>query len=94
MILDTSPLVAILAKEQDSERYVDAISRAPRCRISAGNFLELSIVIEGQFGPEVLRQCDALIRRVGIVIEPVTVDQGTPRVRLSTTSARAATRQD
>ena len=75
MILDTSPLVAILTKEQDSDRYVDAISHAPRCRMSAGNFLELSVVIEGQFGPDVLRQCDALIRRIGIVIEPVTVDQ-------------------
>jgi ribonuclease VapC len=75
MILDTSPLVAILAKEPDSDRYVDAISQAPRCRISAGNFLELSMVIEGQFGLDVLRQCDALIRRVGILIEPVTVDQ-------------------
>ena len=75
MILDTSPLVAILAKEPDFDRYVDAISHAHRCRISAGNYLELSIVIEGQFGLEVLRQCDALIRRAGIVIEPVTVDQ-------------------
>lgn len=75
MILDTSPLIAILAEEPDSELYVSAISRAPRCRLSAGNFLELSIVIEGQFGSEVLRQCDALFRRVGIIIEPVTVDQ-------------------
>jgi uncharacterized protein with PIN domain len=50
MILGTSPLIAILAKEPDSEIYVGAISRAMRCRISAGNFLELSIVIEGQFG--------------------------------------------
>jgi ribonuclease VapC len=75
MILDTSPLVAILAEEPDSELYISAISRAPRCRMSAGNFLELSIVIEGQFGADVLRQCDALIRRIGIVIEPVTVDQ-------------------
>ena len=77
MILDTSPLIAILAKELDSELYVGAISRVRRgrCRISAANFVELSIVIEGQFGAEVLRQCDALFRRVAIVIEPVTVDQ-------------------
>lgn len=75
MILDTSSLVAILADEPDSERYIEAISRAPRCRISAGNFLELSIVLEGQFGADVLRQSDALVRRVGIVIEPVTVEQ-------------------
>ena len=75
MILHTSPLISILAKEPDFERYVDAISRASRCRMSAGNFLELSIVIEGQFGADVLRQCDALIRRIDMVIEPVTVDQ-------------------
>ena len=75
MILDTSPLVAILAGEPDSERYIQAISRALDCRISAGNFLEISIVIEAQFGAEVLTQCDALFRRIGVVIEPVTVEQ-------------------
>jgi ribonuclease VapC len=74
MILDTSSLVAIIAEEPDGELYIQAISRASSCRISAGNFLELSIVIEGQFGSDVLRQCDALFRRVGIVIEPVTVE--------------------
>ena len=75
MILDSSPLVAILAEEPDAELYIQAISRAPRCRISAGNFIELSIVIESQFGVEVAQQCDALFRRIGIVIEPVTVEQ-------------------
>lgn len=77
MILDTSAIVAILAEENDADRYIDAISQARqgRCRISAANFVELSIVIEGQFGPDVLQQCDALFRRAGIVIEPVTVDQ-------------------
>ena len=65
MILDSSPLVAILAEEPDAELYIQAISRAPRCRISAGNFI----------GVEVAQQCDALFRRIGIVIEPVTVEQ-------------------
>ena len=47
MILDRSPLIAILAKEPDCELYVEAISRIRRgrCRISAANFVELSIVI-------------------------------------------------
>jgi len=75
MILDTSAVIAILTGEPESDRYVDAISRAPRCGISAGNFLELSIVIDGQFGPEVMRQCEAFFRQAGIVIEPVTVEQ-------------------
>jgi ribonuclease VapC len=50
MILDTSPLIAILAGEPDAETYIQAISHAAKCRISAGNYLELSIVIESQFG--------------------------------------------
>ncbi len=75
MILDCSPLVAILAQEPDAELYIQAISRASRCRISAGNFIELAIVIDSQFGVEVAQQCDALFRRIGIVIEPVTVEQ-------------------
>lgn len=75
MILDSSALVAILAKEPDAELYIQAISHAPSCRISAANFIELSIVLESQFPLEVLHQCDALFRRVGIVIEPVSVEQ-------------------
>ena len=75
MILDSSSLIAILASEPDAELYVQAISRAPRCRISAGNFIELSIVLESQFPIEVQQQCEALFRRVGIEIEPVTAGQ-------------------
>ncbi len=74
MILDTSALIAILAQEADSELYIQALSRSARCRISAANFVELSMVIEAQFGADVLRQCDALLRRAAIVIEPVTVE--------------------
>ena len=48
---------------------------ADRCLINAANFLELSIVIEGQIGPDAGRQCDIFIRRAGIVIEPFTVEQ-------------------
>lgn len=76
MILDTSPLVAILAQEPDSERYIAAISHTGRggCRISSGNFLELSLVLEGQFGAEVLAQGDALLRRIGVAVEPLTAE--------------------
>jgi ribonuclease VapC len=51
------------------------IHDAERCRISAANFVELSMVGEGQIGPEAGRQCDVFFRRAEIVIEPVTVEQ-------------------
>jgi ribonuclease VapC len=75
VILDTSSIVAILAQEADAERYINAISHASICRISAANFVELSIVLEAQHGPAAARQCETLFRRVGIVVEPVTLDQ-------------------
>ncbi len=51
-------------------------SAAPRAAVyPRGNFIELAIVIDSQFGVEVAQQCDALFRRIGIVIEPVTVEQ-------------------
>src|ERR1700693_5708752 len=75
MILDTSVLVAVLYGEPESDRYIRLIHAAERCLISAGSFLDLSIVIERQTGPEVARQCDMFFRRAGIIIEPFTVEQ-------------------
>src|ERR1700735_614397 len=75
MILDTSALSAIFFGEPDGERYVQMIHDADRCRISAANFVELSMVIEGQLGPEGGRQLDMFFRRAEIVIEMVTVEQ-------------------
>jgi ribonuclease VapC len=74
MILDTSALGAIFFGEPEGDRYIQMIHEADRCRISAANFVELSIVIEGQLGPDVGRQCDMFLRRAEIVIEPVTVE--------------------
>jgi ribonuclease VapC len=75
MILDTSALVAVLFREPEAPHYVRLIHDAERCLISAGNFLELSIVIERQAEPEADRQCEMFFRRAGIVIEPFTVEQ-------------------
>ena len=75
MILDTSALAAILFGEPEAARYTQLIHDADRCLISAANFVELAIVIEGQIGPDAGRQCDVFFRRAGILIEPVTVEQ-------------------
>ena len=75
MILDTSALVAILFGEPEADRYIRLIHSADRCLISAGSFLELSIVLERQTGSEVTRQCDVFFRRAGIIVEPFTVEQ-------------------
>ena len=75
MILDTSALAAIFFGEPEAVLYTQVIQGADRCLISAANFVELSIVIESQIGPDAGRQCDAFFRRAGIAIEPVTIEQ-------------------
>ena len=75
MILDTSALAAIFFAEPEAAQFTQLIHDADHCRISAANFVELSIVIEGQIGPDAGRQCDAFFRRAGIFIEPVTIEQ-------------------
>jgi ribonuclease VapC len=76
VIVDTSAIVAILYGEPERVRFATAIHEADICRISVANFVELSMVVESQLGPEAERQIEAFFRRTGIVIEPVTVEHG------------------
>ena len=69
MILDTSALAAVLFGEPEAARFTELIHDADHCLISAANFVELSIVIEAQIGPDASRQCDIFFRRAGIRIE-------------------------
>lgn len=76
MIVDTSAMVAILYREAEAEDFVKFIHDADVCRMSVANYLELSMVIDKQLGATGMQQADLFIRRAGIVIEPVTVEQG------------------
>lgn len=75
MIVDTSAVVAILFAERDAEIYAQAIAEAESCKISAANFVEVSVVIEAQTKEGGSRQLDAFVRRAGIAIEPVSEEQ-------------------
>ena len=76
MILDTSALVAILFGEPEALQFTEIIHNADRCLISVADFVELSIVIEAQLGADAGRQCDLYLHRAGIIIEPVSIEQG------------------
>ena len=75
MILDTSAMVASFIANR-SGRFARLIHDTELCRISVTNYVELSMVIESQLGPEGIRQTEVFLRRAGVVIEPVTVDHG------------------
>jgi ribonuclease VapC len=76
MILDTSAMVAILYREPEAPAFALLIHDVEACRISVANYVELSMVVEKQLGPEGMHQADAFFRRPAISIEPVTIEQG------------------
>jgi ribonuclease VapC len=76
VILDTSAIIAILYREPEAATFAQQIHDADTCRISVASYVELSLVIENQLGPDGMRQAEAFFRRAGVVIEPVTLDQG------------------
>jgi len=75
MIVDTSALIAILRDEPQASAFATAIAGAERRQISAANYLEAAIVIDGSRNPIASRRFDDLLQEAQIVIEPVTEQQ-------------------
>ncbi len=75
MIVDTSALVAILRQEPEHSVFEKILDDAESLRISAANYLELSIVIDSRRDPALSREIDDLLDRFSIEVEPVTVEQ-------------------
>jgi ribonuclease VapC len=73
MIVDTSALIAVLRGEPDAPRFAGALAaRAEAKRLSAANYLEAAIVIDGSRDPIASRRLDEVIARANIGIETVT----------------------
>lgn len=76
MILDTSALIAILFGEPEAEQFTRLIAEADICRMSVVTQLELTMVLERLAKPDTVRQAEAFLRVAGVVVEPVTLQQG------------------
>lgn len=76
MILDTSALIAILFGEPEAEQFTRLIAEADVCRMSVVTQLELTMVLERLAKPDTGRQAEAFLRGAGVVVEPVTLQQG------------------
>ena len=72
MIIDTSALVAILRNEPEAKDCAVAIERNRIRRVSAANFVETALVIDGSRDPIASRRFDDLVKAAHIAIEPVT----------------------
>ena len=75
MVIDTSALIAILRAEPEAERCANSISNATQRRMSAANYLEAAVVIDGSRDPIASRRFDELMKEAQISIEPFTAEQ-------------------
>jgi ribonuclease VapC len=75
VIVDTSALVAIVMGEPDAAQFAAALEAAPTCRISAGTYLELSVVIDRARDPLVSRRLDQILQEGRFVVEALTESQ-------------------
>lgn len=74
MIVDSSAIVAIARDEPERQRFIQLMADAEHCRMSAGTFIELSVVAirKRSFTLEWL---DRVVVTYRLSIEPVTAEQ-------------------
>jgi ribonuclease VapC len=72
MILDTSAIMAILRDEPEARTFLEAMSNAETLRLSAGTWLELTVVTTRAAEKEIGEAAETILERFGVVIEGVT----------------------
>lgn len=75
MIIDASTILAILRDEPEALSCAKAIASTSSRRVSAVNYVEAAIVIDGSRNPVASRRFDDLFREAQLVVEPVTEAQ-------------------
>lgn len=73
MVIDSSAIVAILLQEPEARALAETIERDPQRFISAANWLESQMVLQGRLGPPGAAMADALFRELRIEIIPLDV---------------------
>jgi len=74
MVLDTSAIIAILLKEGERDRFVDAMAADPVHLISSVNALESALVIEARKREAGGREFDLLMHQARIHVVPLAVE--------------------
>lgn len=75
MIVDSSVLIAILKREPGWREFAKALDEAGQIFLSAANYVESAIVVDGWRNPVLSPQLDELIEQFNVRIEPVTAEQ-------------------
>ena len=71
MVIDSSAILAVLQQEADAAAVSHALLYEQPRRLSAANFVEVSMVVEARHADAGIREFDNLLHRAGIEIAPV-----------------------
>jgi len=75
MIVDSSALLAIVKGEPETGAFSKAMEEADVLRVSAGTYIEVSIVTDRYRNPKLSARLDELLELPKVVVEPVTPEQ-------------------
>ncbi len=70
--IDSSALIAILKGEPERESFIRIMADADGVVISAGTYLETSILVDSSNDPVLIREFDELIFELAVEVVPVT----------------------
>ncbi len=73
IVVDASALLAILFQEEEARLFVEALDQAEDCCMSAVNFQEVAIRIDGKNNVVAVQKFEAFMEESAIRIEPVTL---------------------
>ena len=75
MIVDSSAIIAILFKEPDGQRYLEALAAEERPAASAVTVVETAMVTEGRAGAAAAAELDVLMAELAIETVPIDARQ-------------------
>ena len=75
MIVDASAILAVVLREADAGRFLDAMLSGERPRMSVANWFEATMVVDGRRDPVASSEFDDVMRLAEIGLEQVTLEQ-------------------
>src|SRR5438067_9430931 len=75
MVADSSALVAVVLDEPEAPRMTEALATADAVRVSAGTYVESSIVLGRRHGARGFIELDRVMARFGVAITAVDRQQ-------------------
>lgn len=74
IILDSSPVIDIMKKEDGYQTYLNVIRRASRVQMSAVSLYEAGVVLLKQRGPAAVSEMYKFLNEAGVTVVPFDAD--------------------